>query len=185
MEKQTDSFNQPRSSGTSREASRSRSYSDRDQDGAYDPNDLNGDKSSRDDKKQKRKPYDIIFYPTQDYLDHLLKDDEKLFLQLERAADTSVYKRKEIDTGGPEQDAVIAIFDEDEKKKWEASDNLFENFSLFWEEHKKPTDKPFEVVIVIPNGKPSFFFFRLMRFCSNSQEWYPCSSERRGGRSPI
>ena len=115
--------------------------------------DTNGDKANADDKSLKRKPSEIIICPSQEYMDYLLMNEEKVLKQLNSAATAQIFEPKNIDTGGQVMDHVISIFDEDQNKKWESANLLFANYYEYWNEHKRQNSKGPEVNIAIPNGK--------------------------------
>lgn len=161
MEKPAQSAEMPKSPTSSRDRSYRTSESEQRNDHIDEGAEMNGEKSNTEDKTQKRKPFEIIICPSQEYMDHLLMDGERVFKQLGAAATAQVFEPKNIDTGGQVMDHVISIFDEDQNKKWETANLLFANYYEFWHEHKRQHSKGPEVNIAIPNGKLFLSGFRF------------------------
>ena len=112
MEKPAQSAEMPKSPTSSRDRSYRTSESEQRNDHIDEGAEMNGEKSNTEDKTQKRKPFEIIICPSQEYMDHLLMDGERVFKQLGAAATAQVFEPKNIDTGGQVMDHVISIFDE-------------------------------------------------------------------------
>lgn len=161
MDKPVESADMPKSPASSQERSYRTSESLQRNDHIEEGPDTNGDKAHTEDKPQKRKPSEIIICPSQEYMDYLLMNEEKVFKQLNSAATAQIFEPKNIDTGGQVMDHVISIFDDDQNKKWETANLLFANYYEFWNEHKRQNSKGPEVNIAIPNGK---FLSRVLFF---------------------
>ena len=178
MEKPVD----PSETRKSPESSRDDSYKTSESMQRNDHNDegpeTNGEKANTDDKTQKRKPFEIIICPNQEYMDYLLMNEEKVFKQLNSAATAQIFEPKNIDTGGQVMDHVISIFDEDPNKKWETASLLFANYYEYCNEHKRQNSKGPEVNIAIPNGKifSQVFVFEM---CSDFRHGFFADREKR------